>query len=248
MHDIPEEPAPLTRRSLTRGAAWSMPVIALSTAAPALAASPACAPSLSFSGGLYYNFGTIYDRGTTNRTDQLLTLGGQTYVDDLPKGVTVTAITYNFWLENRQGQQSSGPGAFWMGNSTASTSGSCSNGRCSASWSPTSGSGFSSTVTNTANNRATVYPDGVSTPSWDVNMTWSAANDRVGIYSTSANGCRAFTTGPSSRFSVSYSGVIALNTADVSAGKKSIRSFSVVTATLSDGQTLRRTYLLTYTN
>lgn len=247
MHDAPHETPGLTRRSLARGTAWSIPAIALSTAAPALAASPACEPSLAFSGGLYYNFGEIYSRGTTNRTDQMLTVGGQASVNNLPEGVTVTAITSNFWLENRQGQQSSGPGAFWMGNQTASTSGSCRGGTCSASWSPTSGSGFSSTVTNTANNLAKTYPDGSSITSWDINMAWSSSRDRVGSYTAQSSGCRSFTTGPSGRFAVTYSGVIALNNSDVAAGRKSIRSYTTVTATLSSGQILTRVYPLVYT-
>ena len=84
-----------------------------------------------------------------------------------------------------------------MGNTTASTKGFCSAGGCTATWTPTAGSGFSSTVTNTANNSAQVYPNGTSYPSWDINMSWSSSK-ASGTYT--ANGsCSNFTTGPSGK-------------------------------------------------
>ena len=47
-HDAARTP---TRRTLAPGAAWSVPVIAAASAAPAHAASSACTPVLKFSGG-----------------------------------------------------------------------------------------------------------------------------------------------------------------------------------------------------
>lgn len=235
----------LTRRTLAKGAAWSVPVIAAASVAPALAASSQCQPALRFSGGLYYNFGTIYSlSGRT--TNQYLTVGGQTYVDNLTPGVTVQSITYNFWIQNRQGQSSSGPGAFWMGNSTASAKGrKCTASGCTATWTPTAGSGFDNVVTNTGNNLTMTYPNGENLPSWDVNMTWSAARDTVGTYTTDGTGCSDFTTGPSAKFRVDYTGVPALSDADVRAGKERVASYSDVTVTLSTGETLRKQYMLT---
>lgn len=236
----------LTRRTLAKGAAWSVPVIAVASVAPALAASSSCQPNLRWSGGLFYNFGVI--DSSTGKTNQFLTLGGQTYVDNLPPGVTVTDIGYTFWMENRQGQQSSGPGAFWMGNPTASTRGSCNSSGCSATWSPTSGSGFAPSATNTRNNYSLVYPDGGDPlPSWDLNMTWSANRDTVATYTATPDGCRNFDSGPSSRFRVDYTGVTALTTADVRNGKKSIRSFADITVKLSNGAVLEKTYPVIYT-
>ena len=236
----------LTRRTLAKGAAWSVPVIAAASVAPALAASSQCQPALRFSGGMFYDFGTI-DSGT-GRTNQYLTLGGQTYVDNLPPGVIVTDISYTFWMENQQGQGSSGPGVFWMGNSTASTRNTCSNGTCNASWSPTSGSGFRSRVTNTVNNTTVEHPNAGPLPSWDVNMFWSAAQDTGNRYKVdSQTGCRNFDSGPSGRFRVDYTGVVALTTADVRNGKKRIRSFAEVTATLNTGQKLTKSYPVVYT-
>ncbi|KIC68482.1 hypothetical protein [Kocuria rhizophila] len=235
----------LTRRTLAKGAAWSVPVIAAASVAPALAASSACTPVLRFSGGLFYDFGVI-DSGT-GKTSQYLTVGGQTYVDNLPPGVTVTDIRYTFWMENRQGQQSSGPGVFWMGNATASTAGYCNSSGCSAPWSPTSGSGFSRTVTNTRNNVATTYPDGTTVPSWDLNMSWTASQDTANRYTTTSDGCRNFDSGPSSRFRVNYTGVTSLTSADVRNGKKSIRSFADITVKLSNGAVLEKTYPVVYT-
>ncbi|WP_423447051.1 hypothetical protein AABM36_02025 [Kocuria sp. KSNUG] len=235
----------LTRRTLAKGAAWSIPVIAAASAAPAVAASGKCLPSLRFSGGLYYDFGTIYTfSGRT--TNQYLTVGGQTYVDNLPQGVTVQSITYNFWIQNRKDQTSSGPGAFWMGDSTASSKDKkCTASGCTSTWTPTAGSGFDNVVTNTGNNLTKTYPNGENLPSWDVNMTWSAARDTVGTYTTDGAGCRDFTTGPSAKFRVNYTGVPALSDADVRAGKERVASYSDITVTLSTGEKLRKQYMLT---
>ncbi len=236
----------LTRRTLAKGAAWSVPVIAAASAAPAHAASSACTPVLKFSGGFYYNYGTIYSvSGRT--TNQYLTVGGQTTVSNLPESVTVQDISYAFWIENRQGQTSSGPGTFWMGNTTASTRSSCTSSGCTATWKPTAGSGFSNYVINTGNNQLTVYPTGETYPSWDINMTWSATKDTLNLYSPQETGCRTFTTGPSDKFRVDYSGVPALSTADVDRGKKTIHTFVEVTARLSDGNALNTRINAVYT-
>lgn len=194
----------------------------MASAAPALAASSACAPVLKFSGGFYYNYGTIYSvSGRT--TNQYLTVGGTT-VSNLPEGVTVQDDA--FWIENRQGQTSSGPGTFWMGNSTASAKDrKCTATSCTAT-DPHGGSGFSGYVTNTGNNQSTVYPTGETYPSWDINMTWSATKDTLNLYSPQETGCRTFTTGPSGKFRVDYEGRPALSTADVDRGKKTTTHLS----------------------
>ena len=53
------EPQNLSRRSVARGAAWTIPTIAAAAAAPALAASQCGAPSVSVVGGLNYNYGVL---------------------------------------------------------------------------------------------------------------------------------------------------------------------------------------------
>ena len=214
----------------------AIPAIATAAAAPAVAASPgACTPSISFSGGLTYNWGTLNVAPTT----QTLGIGGQTYVNNLPAGVTVTDISYQFWIENRQGQTTSGPGAYWMGNTTSNQKGYCASAGCTAPWTPTAGSGFRSTVTNTANLQAKVYPDGVTRQSWDLNMTWSSTI-APGTYTTSGT-CQDFTTGPYGRFTDTYTGVTAMTTADKNAGKMVVNAYVIVTVKLSNGQTLTTT-------
>ena len=42
---------PVSRRTLARGAAWTVPVVAVAVAAPAFAASPTYAPTLTLMGG-----------------------------------------------------------------------------------------------------------------------------------------------------------------------------------------------------
>ena len=54
-----DDARPLTRRTLAKGAAWSVPVIAAASAAPATAASPSCEPAINWGGGIYYDYGNI---------------------------------------------------------------------------------------------------------------------------------------------------------------------------------------------
>lgn len=204
------------------------------TATPAFAAS--CTPSFQFSGGFTYNWGEVNTpSGTTNQT---LSVGGQTNVSGLPAGVTVTDITYAFWIENRIGQDSPGPGAFWMGNNTSSVQGSCTTAGCTVSFTPTAGSGFAGIVTNTARLRETQFPSGETLRAWDINLTWSSAVS-PGTYTDQPSGCRNFTTGPSGRFPVTYSGVVGLTSATPDESKR-IRTFVRVTVTLSNGTVLSR--------
>lgn len=261
---------PLTRRTLAKGAAWSVPVIAVASAAPALAASPYCDPDIKWGGGIYYDYGSIVaDWQAGSSTNQTLSLGGRTRVLGLPQGVRVTDIKYTFWIENRQGQSSSGPGIFWIGNPTSNLYGTCTSSKCSVLWDPqhtppldpkkfpttqpsqvsqgpTPNSGFSTTVTNTVNNIDKTYPDGSVVKSFDVNMTWSAARDSVATYNTEATGCQTFDSGSSSRFPVYYTGVVAMTDSTVARGSKRIRTFADITVTLSNGQTLNKTYPVDY--
>lgn len=228
----------VTRRTIMTGTAWAVPAVTVAASAPALAAS-GCVPTLRASLGTTYDYGTIYSTAG-NKTDQQLQLGGQTYVDNLPAGVTVTKITYQFWFQARA-TGTTGPGAFWMGDATSDKSGSCGSGACSVTWTPTAGSGFSPIVTSTSRSTSVTYPDGTARPSWDANMSWNAST-APGTYSAAASGCQNFTTGPSSRLTVNYRNVSALSTADVNNGKKGTQTYVKVTATLSDGTTLSRDY------
>lgn len=227
----------VSRRSVAKGAAWSVPAVTIASAAEAVAAS-GCTPRTGGGFGTHFSYGTIYStRGNT--TTQQLTLGGKAFVNSLPDGVTVTKVTMHFWFEARAAGQT-GPGAPWMGASTSDKRGSCGSGVCSVGWTPES-SGFEPTVTSATSNSSQTYPDGTVHPSWDATMTWDASRG-PGTYTTNANGCQDFSTGESGSFVITYSGVAALSTADVDAGKKTIPTYVTVTATLSNGQVLTRSY------
>ena len=160
---------PVSRRSLARGVAWAAPVIVAASAVPAYAAS-SCIPTLRISGGLVYRWGTIGSSSTT----QSLDAGAQAYVDNLPAGVTVTNVSYQWWIANRIGQTSAGPGAFWVGNSTSNRS------RQTLSampYTPGSGTAWRNTVSNTQNLAGTEFPDGVTRDAWDLNFLWSAGTN-----------------------------------------------------------------------
>lgn len=230
----------VSRRSVAKGAAWGIPAVTIAGAAEAVAAS-GCTPRAGGGFGTHYSYGTIYStRGNT--TTQTLTMGGSAFVNNLPDGVTVTKLTMHYWFETRTAGQT-GPGAFWMGASSSDRRGSCNSGVCSTSWTPES-AGFVPTVTSTTSNSSQTYPDGTVHPSWDAIMTWDANRD-AGTYTTNANGCQNFTTGESGKFIVTYAGVPALTTSDENAGKKAIPTYVTVTATLSNGQVLERSYQTT---
>lgn len=200
------------------------------TAAPAFAAS--CSPRFEFRGGFGYDWGVVNAATTTQRA----TVGGQTDVLGLPPTVTVTGITYAFWIENRIGQSSPGPGAFWMGNPSSDQQGYCTSNGCTAPFQPPSGSGWAAQVTNTANLFGITHPSGDSLRSWDINMSWRPTGSEE--YNTDASGCRSFSTGPSGRFAVTYSDVTALGSATPE--QKRIRTFVRVIVKLSNDQTLSR--------
>lgn len=67
-------------------------------------------------------------------------------------------------------------------------------------------------------------------------MTWSAAADRLKQYTPTTSGCQNFTTGPSGKFAVTYTGVAG----PTSLGNTSqyVRGEVLIVVTLSDGRVL----------
>lgn len=237
----------ISRRAVARGAAWSIPAMTAAAAAPAIAASTRCgSPTISASGGIVYNYGLI----GAARTDQQLTLGAQVTIAGLPAGVTVTAIREQFFVQNRQGQTSPGPGAFFMGNTSTNwnKAGACTNVGCSVNWtgkvglinnsvdnSTAPGTGWSSKVTNTQNLASHTFSNGTVAPAWDVNLTWSPTSSAAySSQTTNAAGCTTVVTTPSGRFGVNYYGITG---ATLGSGT-CITADYIITATLSNGQTL----------
>lgn len=231
MDTSPTDPAPrvLSRRTLARGLAWSTPTLALAAVAPAYAASSACSPTLTSQGGLIYGWGGTGGSGTTTQT---MTVGAETYVYGLPAGVTVVKITYQWWIMNRQGQDSSGPGAFWVGNRTSSRS----TENRSAMPYTTGSRGWRGSLANTVNNTSVMFPDGTSYPAWDLNFLWNGSNGANGTYSSGTDGCTNFVSGPSGRFGVTYTGVTPLARCPSPDG--TIPNFNTIEVTLSNGQVL----------
>ncbi len=224
----------ISRRALAKGAAWAAPAVLATAAVPAYAASMCGVPRLRYGGGIDYKFGTI---GSTSTT-QTLTLGSRVYVDNLPQGVTVSDFKITYWVQNRIGQQSPGPGIFWIGNVSSSYYG---QNMSALRWTPTAGSGFSPTATNTQNLVNHTYSNGTSGQSWDLNLTWSAAQNRQNSYTASATNpsCRTFDSGESGSFVIQYNGVVG----PTSLGNQNqyVRADVHIQATLSNGQVLTYT-------
>lgn len=117
----------IRRRDLAKAAAWSAPVIAMSAAAPAMAASVTPNPQIQGSERYFYDWGTT---GIAGSTAQQLTLAGSLWVSGLPQDAVITGLSISYWIQQRDdgaANGSRGPGAYDPGNRNASiTSGSCS--------------------------------------------------------------------------------------------------------------------------
>lgn len=168
---------------------------------------------------------------------------------NLPAGVTVTSVTEQFFVMNRQGQTSPGPGAFFMGNVSTNwyRARNCTSVGCSVPWTgPIGGvvgmpdrstgpnAGWSQTVTNTRNNVNHTFSNGTVAPAWDVNLTWSPTSSNAYTLTTDSTGCTTFKTTPSGRFGVNYYGV----TGTTQGAATCVTADYRVTVTLSDGRTL----------
>ncbi len=220
----------ISRRSLAKGAAWAAPAVLATAAVPAYAAS--CGQvAIRYGGGIGYSFGTI---GSTS-TNQQLSLGGNVWVDNLPTGVTVTSMTYTFWIQNRDGQDSPGSGAFYVKNRTSDRA---SQNISAMPWTPTAGSGFSNSAYSTVNLATHTFSNGATAQAWDLNLTWNASRDSniSSRYTTTANGCRTFDSGASGRFRVNYTGVH--GPTSLGNTNEYVRGETRITITLSDGRVL----------
>ena len=143
-------------------------------------------------------------------------------------------VTYDYWLGLRNGQTSSGPGIFWVGDTTSNRRSSCGSSTCSnmtysygsAGWQP---------VTSTSRSTNIAHLNGTPA-SWNLHFEWRAGSG-AGSYSlVTGTTCRNFTTGPSGRFITNYSNVVAPPWCGVAQGGLSYGQD--VTVTLSDGTTL----------
>lgn len=237
----------MSRRSLVKGLAWSLPAVAVAAHAPAYAASRI--PRLGSSGGTVYQWG---DENSSS-TNQWMTFGAQIFVEDLPPGVTVTKVTQQYIVQNRIGQQST-DGAFYLGNAASNwrKAGQCSAAGCSVNWDSYQnqtnklvdgqdtrrgngkpGTGWQNTVSNTFNMQPHTFPSGQVRPAWDVNLTWEPSATDKGYMDKGR-----WTPGPTGRFPVEWTG---MNTVGVctSATKEVLVEF-VYTVTLSDGRVFSR--------
>ncbi|MDO4919091.1 hypothetical protein [Kocuria sp.] len=112
------EPAPINRRTLAKGAVWSVPVVAMASAAPAVAAS--AAPELRPSGRFSYNQGwgsTQTDNSTAYKVFSTAS-GGTTPASgfcilntNTSMSISNAAVTYYFPLSNLTFSTEGGPGA-----------------------------------------------------------------------------------------------------------------------------------------
>lgn len=247
-------PHPIPRRTVMKQAAWAVPIVAVAAAAPAVAASTRPQPTLLYSGGTQYHWGT---RSTiTQKTVQVLNLGaGQVTVNDLPAGTTVTSITIRQSIERREGQTSRGPGALFAANPSATFAGQTSgftpsdvpeakmnntmDGNASyniAAIYPVKGSGFDPKIQASNPGTSITWADGITTNAWHLTYEWSAARNQLTNLYSGTGDARSFTTGSSGRYNITYRDV---NNAPAISH---VHSRSEITAHLSDGTTLTRTY------
>ena len=106
----------ISRRQLTKGAAWASPVIASSASIPAYAASPGkCIAGVGVSSGASYDFG---DTTGTGATTQSLWFAGSGRVSGLPADAVITSANLDLVIPNRDDgvNNGAGPGAYDPGN------------------------------------------------------------------------------------------------------------------------------------
>lgn len=97
-----------SRRTLAKGAAWSVPTIAIATAAPAFAASQ-CRTDIWSSSGLYE------DARSNSQYVMIDVSFGRIGVTDIPVGVTVTSVTTTWYLAHDDFR--------WLNNTTGTGNG-----------------------------------------------------------------------------------------------------------------------------
>lgn len=89
----------LNRRQLARGAAWSLPIVAASSAIPAYAASPAKCESTGrpfFVGGAKFHWGTL---GQRNQRQQLI-LFSRLQIENVSKN-SIASVTVKYVIQQR---------------------------------------------------------------------------------------------------------------------------------------------------
>lgn len=241
-----------SRRSIAKGASWSVPIIASTSMVPATAASNNCQPVLDYSGGFLYHWGVV---NGSSKTTQVYNEGaGQVNITNLSPNVTVTKVVVSRDILRREGQDSEGPGILFAGNSSATfanqTTGFTPKSVAEALSNltttndpafnispayPVSGSGYDPLVSMT--NDKTVNFNGKSATAWNLTYTWTAARNTLANTYTNNGTCRNFTTNSSGRYNITYKNM----TSNSSSAVKYIQFVTTVTATLSDGNVLTLT-------
>ena len=218
----------ITRRSIAKGAAWAAPVVVVSAAVPAYAAST-CASRVTAGGGRAIDFG-IVKTGTTYNS---VGYGYKVDVHNLPDNVTVQTVTVRVMQQGRV-EGTPGPGFFHPRHITSNMR----TRPAQMPYTPTAGSGWTGTVANTQTAVNHTYVNGTTLSSWDMVYTWQASRDRLSTtYTDDPNtACRTFTTGSSGMFTIRWEGVMPMtSTTDT---RKTSTSEFLATVTLSDGRVL----------
>lgn len=139
-HARTSAPSYPSRRSIAKGAAWAVPTVVATTAAPAFAASGACEPTIALYGGASYDWGYVPGSGTTT---QSFNSTFSVAVNNLPKDAEITQLHIDMTLQNRDDSVNDGryPGIFDPGNRHVTNR--PSGFTCSTSYSTITGCDFS---------------------------------------------------------------------------------------------------------
>lgn len=244
-----------SRRSIAKGASWSVPIIATTSMVPATAASDNCQPTITYGGGYNYHWGIV---NNSAKTTQVANMGaGQVDISNLPPNVTVTSIVISHDILRRDGQDSQGPGMLFAANPAATFSGmnsgftpstvaeakrnlttdGISNYNITAIY-PTSGSGFDPLVS--ASNGNTVNFNGTTATAWNLTYNWSASRNKLSNTYVNNGTCRNFTTGPSGRYNITYKNM----TGNTDSAVRYVQLAGTVTATLSNGNVISKSFFL----
>lgn len=222
----------ITRRSLAKGAAWSVPVIALASAVPAYAAvSSACRPTLDVNNTLAFDWGNTSVGGT-----QYLHYSSGVRVVGMPPGVKVVKATVTRWVQQREDGRAA-PGVPWPGDSNSSASGRCSASGCSIPFTPLN-AGWKPAFEVSPRNQSYTDSNGQQFTGWSITTTFDGTVQGAGSLTGTADGCFTFVTRPSGNSGFNAQRVATYTNNPRTSNVASLRALTerIATVDFSDGQ------------
>lgn len=244
-----------SRRAVVRGAAWAVPAVAISAAAPAFAASTSCATDAYFDSQIqiYGNYSADWERYWYDFGDVATNTTGTLTI---PEGVTVVSFSQTLWVQTNSGTEYVTPGLpspansrlqYYAPNATNSgpTLKRITGPMSGKFWSfreniaVDSGAAVGPAYDFTYEGEATkTWPSGYTATAWGLTSHWRAGQDsRQATYSSNGNSCQTVI--------LPWLGAMQFvgQNVEVPTGQRNIPVFREWEVVLSNGEVLTGTYV-----